>query len=43
MKIEIKIPNVGESVKEAILAEWYKQDCMRTSENLWKMLAGRGL
>ena len=26
MKIEIKIPNVGESVKEAILAEWYKQD-----------------
>lgn len=26
MKIEIKIPSVGESVKEAILAEWYKQD-----------------
>lgn len=26
MKIEIKVPSVGESVKEAILAEWYKKD-----------------
>ena len=26
MLIEVKIPNVGESVQEAILAQWYKQD-----------------
>ncbi|QTA87503.1 2-oxoglutarate dehydrogenase complex dihydrolipoyllysine-residue succinyltransferase [Desulfonema magnum] len=26
METEIKIPSVGESVQEAILAEWYKQD-----------------
>jgi 2-oxoglutarate dehydrogenase E2 component (dihydrolipoamide succinyltransferase) len=26
MEIEIKIPNVGESVQEAVLAEWYKKD-----------------
>ncbi len=26
MQIEIRIPNVGESVKEAILAQWYKKD-----------------
>ncbi len=26
MTIEIKIPSVGESVQEAILAEWFKQD-----------------
>jgi 2-oxoglutarate dehydrogenase E2 component (dihydrolipoamide succinyltransferase) len=26
MKLDIKIPNVGESVKEALLAEWYKKD-----------------
>jgi len=26
MEIEIKIPSVGESVKEAILAQWYKKD-----------------
>jgi 2-oxoglutarate dehydrogenase E2 component (dihydrolipoamide succinyltransferase) len=26
MTIEIKIPSVGESVKEAVLAQWYKQD-----------------
>ncbi|MEZ4526151.1 MAG: 2-oxoglutarate dehydrogenase complex dihydrolipoyllysine-residue succinyltransferase [Desulfobacterales bacterium] len=26
MEIEIRIPNVGESVQEAILAQWYKQD-----------------
>jgi 2-oxoglutarate dehydrogenase E2 component (dihydrolipoamide succinyltransferase) len=25
MQIEIKIPSVGESVKEAVLAQWYKQ------------------
>ncbi len=25
-KIEVKIPSVGESVQEAILAEWFKQD-----------------
>ncbi len=26
MKLEIKIPSVGESVKEALLAEWFKQE-----------------
>ncbi len=26
MKIEIKIPSVGESVQEAFLAQWYKQN-----------------
>ena len=26
MPIEIKIPSVGESVQEAVLAEWFKQD-----------------
>lgn len=26
MKIDIKIPEVGESVREAILAEWFKKD-----------------
>ncbi len=26
MEIEIKVPSVGESVQEAILAQWYKQD-----------------
>ena len=26
MPIDIKIPSVGESVQEAILSEWYKQD-----------------
>ena len=26
MSIEIKIPSVGESVREAVLAEWFKQD-----------------
>lgn len=26
MAVEIKIPSVGESVKEAVLAEWYKKD-----------------
>lgn len=26
METEIKIPNVGESVQEAILAQWYKKD-----------------
>ncbi len=26
MAVEIKIPHVGESVQEAILAEWFKQD-----------------
>jgi 2-oxoglutarate dehydrogenase E2 component (dihydrolipoamide succinyltransferase) len=26
MKIEVKVPSVGESVKEAILVEWFKQD-----------------
>jgi len=25
MKIEVRIPSVGESIKEAILVEWYKQ------------------
>ncbi len=26
MAVEIKIPSVGESVKEAVLAQWYKED-----------------
>ena len=26
MQIEIKVPSVGESVTEAILAQWFKQD-----------------
>ncbi|UCD89526.1 MAG: 2-oxoglutarate dehydrogenase complex dihydrolipoyllysine-residue succinyltransferase [Desulfobacterales bacterium] len=26
MEIEIKIPNVGESVQEAVLVQWYKRD-----------------
>jgi 2-oxoglutarate dehydrogenase E2 component (dihydrolipoamide succinyltransferase) len=26
MSVEVKIPHVGESVQEAILAEWFKQD-----------------
>jgi 2-oxoglutarate dehydrogenase E2 component (dihydrolipoamide succinyltransferase) len=26
MSIEIKVPSVGESVKEAVLAEWFKKD-----------------
>ena len=26
MKLDIKIPSVGESVKEALLAEWYKKE-----------------
>ena len=26
MEVDIKIPNVGESVQEAVLAEWYKTD-----------------
>ena len=26
MTIEIKVPSVGESVTEALLAEWFKQD-----------------
>jgi len=26
MKVDIKVPEVGESVQEALLAEWYKED-----------------
>ena len=26
MEVEIKIPSVGESVKEAVLVQWYKKD-----------------
>ena len=26
MKIDVKVPSVGESIKEAILVEWYKKD-----------------
>jgi 2-oxoglutarate dehydrogenase E2 component (dihydrolipoamide succinyltransferase) len=26
MKLEIKVPSVGESVREAVLAQWYKRD-----------------
>jgi 2-oxoglutarate dehydrogenase E2 component (dihydrolipoamide succinyltransferase) len=33
MQIEIKIPSVGESVKEAILAQWYKQEGDRVQKD----------
>ncbi len=33
MIIEIKIPNVGESVQEAFLAEWFKEDGDRVSSD----------
>ncbi|HYA03909.1 MAG TPA: 2-oxoglutarate dehydrogenase complex dihydrolipoyllysine-residue succinyltransferase [Syntrophobacteria bacterium] len=26
MKLEVKVPSVGESVREAVLAQWYKRD-----------------
>jgi len=26
MQVELKIPDVGESIQEAVLAQWYKQD-----------------
>jgi 2-oxoglutarate dehydrogenase E2 component (dihydrolipoamide succinyltransferase) len=37
MKIEIKIPSVGESVKEAVLVEWYKKsgDIVQKDEPLF--------
>jgi 2-oxoglutarate dehydrogenase E2 component (dihydrolipoamide succinyltransferase) len=37
MSIEIKIPSVGESVQEAVLAEWFKQegDTVRKDEPLF--------
>ena len=36
MKIEIKIPAMGESISEAILAEWVKSDgdYVKRNENL---------
>jgi len=33
MKIEIKVPSVGESVNEAILAQWYKSDGAAVSKD----------
>ena len=33
MEIEIKIPNVGESVQEAILVQWYKKDGDRVQKD----------
>jgi len=33
MKLEIKIPSVGESVKEALLAEWYKKEGERVKRD----------
>ena len=37
MKIEVKVPNVGESVREAVLAQWYKRngDRVRKDEPLF--------
>ena len=34
MKIDIKIPEVGESVQEAVLAEWFKKDGNRLGSTL---------
>ncbi|MFW6284113.1 MAG: 2-oxoglutarate dehydrogenase complex dihydrolipoyllysine-residue succinyltransferase [Desulfosalsimonas sp.] len=33
MKVDIKVPEVGESVKEALLAEWYKSDGDRVEKD----------
>ncbi|MCK8600737.1 2-oxoglutarate dehydrogenase complex dihydrolipoyllysine-residue succinyltransferase [Desulfoferrobacter suflitae] len=33
MKIEVKIPEVGESVQEALLAEWFKRDGDRVAKD----------
>jgi len=33
MKLEIKVPSVGESVKEAVLAQWFKQDGAQVSKD----------
>ena len=33
MKVDIKVPEVGESVKEALLAEWYKSDGGRVEKD----------
>jgi len=33
MKIEVKIPEVGESVQEAVLAQWFRQDGDRVSKD----------
>ncbi len=33
MTIEIKVPSVGESVTEALLAEWFKQDGDSVAKN----------
>ena len=33
MTIEIKVPSVGESVTEALLAEWFKEDGDRVDKN----------
>ncbi|MGE5312256.1 MAG: biotin/lipoyl-containing protein, partial [Nitrospirota bacterium] len=37
MKIEVKVPSVGESVQEAVLAQWYKRngDRVRKDEPLF--------
>ncbi len=33
MQIELKVPEVGESVKEAVLAEWYKKEGERVKKD----------
>ena len=33
MKIEIKIPSVGESVKEAVLVEWFRKSGDRVQKD----------
>jgi len=33
MEIEVKVPSVGESVQEAVLAEWYKEDGDRVEKD----------
>ena len=33
MKIEIKIPSVGESVREAVLVQWYKHDGQQVAKD----------
>jgi 2-oxoglutarate dehydrogenase E2 component (dihydrolipoamide succinyltransferase) len=33
MSVEVKIPHVGESVQEAVLAEWFKQDGGRVARD----------
>ena len=32
MKLDIKVPEVGESIREAVLAQWYKRDGERVGK-----------